>query len=342
MRNRVEYYAHLTVLGVGIAALLYLFLKYALTLVLPFALALVVVAITRPLARALAERLGAPEKVIRVMLCVLIVIGVLAVFIGGVTYALGEVWSLLREIAHSGVISKLFDGLAEVFPEGGEISEYAKDAFNGALSGLASSIGAALSSFAKGLPRVLLFILVTVTSTFYFALDIERTNKFLSSLMPKSLHGWLLRNKSRIKGTVFKYIRAYVLLMLVTFAEMFVGFILIGVDYAALLALIVAALDALPLIGVGVILIPMAVYNFLVGEGSAAIGLCVLFLAHTVIRQIIEPRIVGKNLGIHPIVSLVLIYFGYRLFGAVGILLVPVFSVLINAIVNKDDSSEVL
>ena len=85
----------------------------------------------------------------------------------------------------------------------------------------------------------------------------------------------------------------------------------------------------------------MAIYNFLVGKSGIALGILILFLIHTVLRQVSEPRIIGKNLGIHPIVSLTLVYCGYRLFGAVGVLLVPVFSVLINALINKDDAPEV-
>ena len=230
-----------------------------------------------------------------------------------------------------------------VFPEGegGELERYARDAIESALSGLLTKLGGAVSSLAGGLPRVLLFILVTVAATFYFSLDLEKINKFFLDIMPKSLHGWLFKNKRNITGSFLKYLRAYLFLMLITAAEMLVGFLIIGIDYAVLLALTVALLDALPLIGVGAVLVPMAIYNFLVGKSGIALGILILFLIHTVLRQVAEPRIIGKNLGIHPIVSLTLVYFGYRLFGAVGVLLVPVFSVLINALINKDDAPEV-
>ena len=91
------------------------------------------------------------------------------------------------------------------------------------------------------------------------------------------------------------------------------------------------------MIGVGTVIVPVAIINLVMGRGRLGISLLVIFIIHTVIRQVIEPRIVGKNLGIHPVLSLFLIYVGYLLLGAVGILLVPLVSVLINAVLNKDD-----
>ncbi len=343
MKERLEYYAHLTVCAVGALLASYLVIKYVLSIILPFVIAWCVAEGVKPIAKLISRRTVFRERWVSAALCVIIVICILAALVGGVSYALSEAWSLLRALASSGEIENILDKLLSVFPEGdgGELGKYAKDALESALSGLLSSVGGAVSSLAGGLPRVLLFVLVTVAAAFYFSLDIERINKFFLDIMPKSLHGWLFKNKRNITGSFLKYLRAYAFLMLITAAEMLVGFLVIGIDYAVLLAIVVSILDALPLIGVGVILVPMAIYNFLIGESSRAVGILILFLIHTVLRQVTEPRIIGKNLGIHPIVSLSLVYFGYRLFGAVGLLLVPVFSVLINAILNKDDAPEV-
>jgi sporulation integral membrane protein YtvI len=344
MEKRLEYYAHLVICSLGGVLLVYLAYKYALSVLLPFVIAWCVAEGTRPLARRVSEGTGASERVVSALFSIVIVLGLLAAMIGIIVYALGEAWTLLRELISGGALTEALDRIFSFLPnggEGGELGAYIKNAVSGALTGLLSSVGSAVTLFASGLPRVLFFILVTVCATLYFSLDLDRINGFINGIMPKGVRGWVLSNKKSIKSSLLKYLRAYLLIMLITFMEMLFGFLVIGIDYAVLLAFAVAILDALPLIGVGTVLIPIAIFNFAVGKGALGIGLLLIFAIHSVIRQVIEPRIVGKNLGIHPVLSLFLIYLGYVLFGALGILLVPVVSVLINAFINKDDSSEI-
>ena len=141
----------------------------------------------------------------------------------------------------------------------------------------------------------------------------------------------LVRWKDGFFSVFLKYMRSYLLLLVITFAEMAVGLFLIRAPYPLVMALIIAALDLLPVIGVGVVLIPWGVWSFAVGKTPFGIGLLVLFAFHTVFRQIIEPKIVGKNLGVHPLLTLLFIYVGYSVFGIAGLLLVPVLTVGIKA-----------
>jgi predicted PurR-regulated permease PerM len=122
---------------------------------------------------------------------------------------------------------------------------------------------------------------------------------------------------------------------------MLISFLILGVNHAALIALVVAFLDILPVIGVGTLLIPWAIIELSVGSRFLGIGLLILFVVNTLIRQFIEPKIVGKNLNIHPIATLVMIYVGYSLFGIVGIILLPVIAVSISAVLRKDSSAEI-
>jgi predicted PurR-regulated permease PerM len=129
--------------------------------------------------------------------------------------------------------------------------------------------------------------------------------------------------------------------MAVTFAIVLVGLLVLRVEFALLLAIVIAALDILPVFGVGTVLVPWSVFQMLFGNLSLGIGLFVLFVIHEIVRQVIEPRIVGKSLGIHPIITLLLLYAGYSLFGVLGLILLPVFTVLIDVFSNKEDSAKV-
>ena len=126
--------------------------------------------------------------------------------------------------------------------------------------------------------------------------------------------------------------------MLITVLTLLVGFFIVGVEYAGLLALLIGALDVLPVIGVGTVLVPWSIVAFITSDISLGVGLAVIFLTNAIVRQLLEPKIVGKSLGIHPVLTLVLIYAGYSFFGVWGMIaLPPIGSVLL----NKDNLSKI-
>ena len=155
--------------------------------------------------------------------------------------------------------------------------------------------------------------------------------------MPGGARKLLGRIRSSFLSTLVKYLRSYLALMLLTFGVMLVGLLLLGRREV----LVIAVLDVLPAIGVGVVLLPWSLYFFIIRDVGLGVGLLVLYLVHTVIRQLAEPKILGKSLGVHPTVTLLLLYAGYSLFGVLGILLVPVFTVLLEALIKKDDSPDI-
>ena len=151
----------------------------------------------------------------------------------------------------------------------------------------------------------------------------------------------LIRVKDGFLSTLIKYLRSYLLLLFITFIEMLIGLFLLRAPYPLVMAIVIALLDLLPVIGVGFVLIPWSVWSFVIGRTPFGVGLLVLFAFHTILRQVIEPKIVGKNLGMHPLLTLIFIYVGYSVFGFVGIILVPVFTVLINITLGKNDTAKV-
>ena len=116
--------------------------------------------------------------------------------------------------------------------------------------------------------------------------------------------------------------------MLITFSLLLIGFLVLGIKYALILSFICAIVDILPILGVGSVLIPFAIIEFAKGNLKLGIGLVVLYLIITVSRQIIEPKIIGAKIGIHPLLTLFSMYLGLSLFGVFGIILGP-FTVLI-------------
>jgi predicted PurR-regulated permease PerM len=125
-----------------------------------------------------------------------------------------------------------------------------------------------------------------------------------------------------------KYIKAYGILLLLTFALLLIGFWILGVEYAFLLAFLIALADLLPVIGVGTILIPWGIIMLIQKEFYLGFGLLILFLAISLIRQVAEPKVLGKSLGLHPLLALFATYVGFTLFGLLGMILAPIVALL--------------
>ena len=118
------------------------------------------------------------------------------------------------------------------------------------------------------------------------------------------------------------------LIFLLTFCELLVGFLVLKIDYAFVLALVIAFVDFLPVLGTGAILLPWGIILILMNNISMGVGILTLFAVTTVVRQIAEPKIVGDSLGVHPLVTLAAIYLGYRVLGIWGMILAPLVALL--------------
>ena len=119
------------------------------------------------------------------------------------------------------------------------------------------------------------------------------------------------------------------ILMFITFIELSVLFMAVGIDRAVLIAVITSLVDALPVLGVGTVLIPWAVFELLMGNGRLALYLIIIYCAVVIIRSILEPKIVGVHIGLPPVVTLIAAYVGYASIGVAGMILFPIIIILV-------------
>ena len=187
-----------------------------------------------------------------------------------------------------------------------------------------SLVGGLSSLLATSLPGLFIKLLLMIISTFFIAVDYRKLTHFiLRQLSPAGKH-ILFEIKQYIVGTLFVCIRSYALIMSITFVELAIGLSIIGVDRAVLIALGIAVFDILPVLGTGGIILPWAPIRALARDYRMAISLFVVYLIITVIRNIIEPKIVGQQIGLHPVVTLISMFVGLQLFGAVGLFGLPI------------------
>lgn len=325
----------------GAGAAVWLGVKYLLPLVLPFAIAWAAALAVRRPTRWLSQKSGLSHTVCTVVTVTALLGLVTALGAWGVRRLVIELEELIRELrqysAGSGkgafggleelvgrlpFVGELIDGAgSEQLREGAltAVTEFASSALEGLAQLLPSAVLGAISK----LPSLLIFLPVALISCYYFAIDSEKIHAALSASLPSGIvDGWR-GIRRRASGVLAKYARAYFILFLINFAVLGIGFAVISVDCVLLMALTCAAVDLLPILGTGTVLLPWAVWCMLCGDSSRGIGLVVIYLAVTVIHRIAEPYVIGESLGVHPLLTLGAIYVGYRLFGVWGMILLP-------------------
>ena len=344
-RERLKDYAYFTVVGLGLIAFAFLFLRYLFVPILPFIIAWGVAFVLRSPSIFISKKLKLNRKFVAVSLAVLSV----ALGIGALTalsvFGLHKLWEFLSDFVSGNSISEMLAGISDpvgaFFGEGVEINAQVGAAIKEALNKLISWLVELVSTAVRSVPRFLFFLLVTVISSVYFSMDLERINNAVKSLLPEKFSSKLVRIKNRFFSVGIKYIRSYLILMLITFGVMLIGFLILRVKNAFLIAALVAFLDLLPIIGVGTLLVPWSIYQMIFGSLWVGIGIAILLVLHEIIRQFVEPKIIGKSLGIHPIISLMLLYVGYSVFGISGLILLPLIGAMLGIVLKKKDSSEV-
>ncbi len=345
-KERIEYIAHLVIAVAGAAAFGVIFFRYVFGAILPFLFGWLTAFAARVPAAALSKRTRIAPRVWRLVIAAVVIVGAIVLLLSIGRLALGELWNLLAGLGEDDKFGETVGALAEqmlgIFGRLNlppEVEEGITDSLMGIVSSLLGSLGGALTGLVAAVPHIALTVVITVIATVYFALDLERINSAVKRILPESVCALLSGLKNGALTLGVKYLRSYLIIMLVTFAVMLVGFLILGVEYAFLLAILLAVLDLLPVIGVGTALVPASIFCFVSGNRTLAIGLLVLFAVNEVIRQLAEPRILGKHLGIHPLATLAAVYIGYSFFGFVGILILPLLALLVG--IYKDDPTEV-
>ncbi len=327
----------------ALAVLLFLFLLYLLfqlffDMILPFTAAFLVALLLSPLTRKLGKKTRMSRRALRVILLfflmglfsALLTLGIIRLFAEGRTFFL-SFYENLNKVLTS--LFALIDRLQDKLPLDGinteRLSALISDGLKNAMTEISSRSAAYAARLAAKLPSLLFALFIFLIALFYLTLDYDRVMHYLSSLVPPRRRPLLERLRKAFFFALNRYVRAYFLLFLITFAELYLAFVLLRVDYAILLALLTAVLDILPAVGVGIVMIPWSLFLFLNGSTGRAVALLVIYLVITLIRQIIEPHIIGAHFGVHPLASLLALYVGFRLFGILGILISPVIALVL-------------
>ncbi len=320
----------------------WLLMRYLFPLFAPFLLGLALAALAEPIVKFLGQVLRLPRKG--------------ASFLA-VTALLGAVAALAAALV-SLVLSKAAD-LAKVAADAarqlGQVEEQLIALTAHAPAGLAEPLGNAARNLfqedslmshgtkaaldvagkaAGGLPALLMLLGTAVLAGYMISAQWPalRAKAGAVPLWQKQLRPAL----HRLKASAGCWLRAQLKLSGVIFAIVLVGYLLLGVEKVLPLALLTAAVDAVPLLGTGTVLIPWALTSFLGGNAVRAVGLLGIYVTAVLTRTSLEPRLVGKQLGLNPLTALASLYIGYRLWGFGGMIAAPILTVTARELARGD------
>jgi sporulation integral membrane protein YtvI len=224
------------------------------------------------------------------------------------------------------------------------------DVINKSLSSLGESAlqtaGSLSATFTSGavksataIPGVLLSIVLTIMGTFYMTYDRERIMAFFRRTFPKNVQKHSVLLKKNLFQSLFGQIKSQLTVSLIIMTFLTLIFVLYGVKFGLLFGVLIGLADALPVIGAGLFLIPWSLVELALGRFGDAAFFAAAYIGTVLIRQIFEPRIVGANLGLYPLATMISMFAGFQIIGVFGLIVGPVLFNLIKVVLEADDAA---
>lgn len=326
----------------GVLLLLWLGARYLMPILTPFLLAILLALAAEPLVRFFSTKAKLPRVAATgigiTMTLTLLVICLMVLF----ALLLRQLRSLagivpsLEDAALQGLdslqlwLAQLVRGMPKSIRP---MAERSVDGLFSNGSAVIDRIAAWLLSLATNiiskLPDSLLGFGTWLLASFMVSAKLPKLKEWLHSHLPKSWFETYLPMLRRLKKAIGGWLWAQCKLIGITFLVLSIGFFLLQISYAPLWAALISLVDALPVLGTGIILVPWSFISFLQGDSLRAIGLLGTYVVAVLLRSVLEPRFVGKQLGLDPLVTLFAMYAGYRLFGLGGMILSPLAAVTV-------------
>ena len=330
------------VILLGLVLLLWAFIEYLLPIALPFLLGSVLAFAAEPGVALIHKRMKLPRwassavsvsLTLLLTLTLLVLLGSLAVReLSTLTRVLPNLWQTAEQglTRVQDLLFQLISGTPERIRPTLEQSVMNLFGNQTAMMGrLVSKLPTLASRLLYRFPDGALTIGTALISSYMISARLPKIKAYIQSHLPEPLRTHYLPALGRVKTAVCGWLKAQLKLSAVCFGILTVGFLVLRIPYAPVWALLISLVDALPLLGTGAVLLPWALICFLQGNYFLCIGLIGLYAAAALSRTVLEPRLVGKQLGLDPLVTLAALYVGYRFWGILGMLLAPLLAVIV-------------
>ena len=347
MQQKLKSYMAVLLCAVGTGAALWLTARFLLPWAAPFLVAYCIAALLELPVRALVRRRwrrAAASGLLTLSALALVIWGAVALALKGVSAATDfarQAPELMSTIGDSlRALELRAFAYAGSAPEG--VREYLRTVIV-SMSDSVNALPALLSRFvlelltrtAQSSPDTLLFTVTAGIGTYFFSSSFPRVNAFILAQLPQGFRRRMEGLGQSLRGSFGGFLRSQLILMAMTFFELLLGFLLLGVERAPGLAAVTAMVDALPVFGTGIVLAPWAVGCLLLGNTRRGVGLLVCWAAVSLVRSCTQAKLLGDQIGLDPIASLMAIYIGWRVWRVWGMLLFPIILVTLRQLNDR-------
>ncbi|MGE9941767.1 sporulation integral membrane protein YtvI [Bariatricus sp. SGI.161] len=328
-----------------VGTLLFLYLGYKLIgFFMPFVIGWFIAYIASPVVNWLEKRV----KIVKKLGSAIMIVGVLAAVCFIIYLMISTLWKEISFLIQDmpGMYRDLESGLTQIGSsmEGvfGKLPVEVQEGWHTMVANFDKMMGELMSRiseptvsaagrFAKSIPSVLVATIVTFISAYFFIAEREDVIRWSKKVAPDALVSRMTMVMDNLKFAIGGYLKAQLKIMVVVYVILVVGFMILNIHFSFLLGLLIALLDFLPFFGTGTALIPWAIYQFFMGNYKLVVGLVILYAVTQLVRQLIQPKLVGDSMGLRPLLTLFLLYTGYKIGGVFGMIFaVPIGMIAIN------------
>lgn len=329
----------------------WVFLRFLLPVLLPFLLAALLALAAEPLVSLLHEKLKLPRAAsaaigvtIALLIAVLLTLSLCAILIRQVGSLAGVLPDLEGAVLNGmGSLERWMLNMAEKAPDGirSVVSHSVSNMFSGGsalLDRLTETLLALATTVLKGLPDSALGLGTWVLASFMISSRLPKIKDAIAARLPQSWQEEYLPQLRAVRSSFGGWLLAQGKLVAVTFGVLTAGFLLLRIAHPLLWAAVICLVDILPVLGTGTVLIPWGLVCFLQGDTLRGIGLLGIYGVVSLLRSVLEPRLVGKQLGLDPLTTLLSLYAGYRFWGLMGMVFAPVLAALTAQILRAHEN----
>ncbi len=327
--------------AVTILCIIFLLPK-AISFFLPFIIGWIIATIANPLVKFLERKVNLVRKHSSAIVIILVIALVFSLIYGGVRLIIYQASSFIDDVPNTiALINERLDkvgenlsGVIKVLPLGIQesISKFADNIMTTINSFLASDkVSEATISFARNFMDYILMTFIIFISAYFFIKDRNTLLSRARNAIPKSILDKYDMVVYYFKFAVGGYFKAQFKIMFVIIIIMYIGFKIMGTKYSLIVAILTGFIDVLPVFGTGFVLWPWALVEFILGNYFEAVFLLIIYLVCQLIKNILQPKMVGDSVGLDPLATLLFMYIGYRLGGIIGMIIaIPIGLVIVN------------
>ena len=310
---------------------------------MPFLIAFIIASLIEPIIRFVKKYTKFQRKTSAIIVLATFSIIIISMIVWGTTVLISESSELLRSLnIYTDKIYNLFQSFMgninfEKFNIPPEVTQLLQNSTEDLLSVVSNWIKEVLNSIIQlitSLPTIGIYIVITLLATYFICADRLYILDQIEHHFPKKWVKKLTMHLKQLLSSLGNYLKAEAILVIIAFFQVLIGLFILqkmgmNVEYPLLAAIGIGFVDALPILGSGTVLIPWAIISAINGDIKLAIGLLIIFAILSVVRQFLEPKVVSKKIGIHPIFTLIAMYTGFKAIGIIGLLIGPIAIIII-------------